>query len=81
MKKLRELVEYIREELHDAKKYAKKAICYKEKDRELADMYISLSKQELEHADVETRSAQNVLSAAKKIGDEAYESMEQFWDW
>ena len=44
MKKIRELVEAIREEVKDAGKYATKAVAYKSEDKQLADMYLNLAR-------------------------------------
>ena len=52
MKQIKELAEYMQEEIHDACKYIKIALRYKGIDTALADMYYTLSRQELDHAEM-----------------------------
>lgn len=48
---IKKMEDQIGEELHDAKKYIKCAIKYKEDHRDLADLYYQLSQEEMGHAD------------------------------
>ncbi len=49
MKRIEELCDFIEEEIHDAKKYADRALFYKDTDPELAKRYYDTSLQEMEH--------------------------------
>lgn len=51
MKKIKELNDNIFDELHDAEKYAKLAMEYKDEDPTLSRNYLQKSKEELVHAD------------------------------
>lgn len=81
MKKIRELVEAISEELNDAEKYATKAIAYKEEDSQLGDMYINLARQELDHASAEHRQAVRLIENYRNSGKTVPEAMQAVWDW
>lgn len=48
---IKKMEDQIGEELHDAKKYIKCAIKYKDEHRDLADLYYQLSQEEMTHAD------------------------------
>ena len=49
MKEIKKLEDQIGEELHDAKKYIKCALNYKEENKPLADMYYKLANDEMGH--------------------------------
>lgn len=50
MKFLKMLADHMREELDDAFNYATLAVCNKEEDRQLSDMFYQLSKEQIGHA-------------------------------
>lgn len=52
MKLIRDLVEEIKDELHGAKCYAKKATRYKTENPTLAKMYFDMAQDELKHTDM-----------------------------
>lgn len=81
MKKIRELVEAICEEVKDAGKYATKAIAYKTEDKQLADMYLNLARQELDHADMEHNQVVRAINESRASGKEVPETMMAIWDW
>ena len=76
MKEIKMLSKQMKEELHDACAYIKEAICYKDSDRDLAEMYYTLSKAEVEHADMEHNQALRLIK-----GKEAPESMKAVWEY
>lgn len=78
MKELKIIVEKIKEEVVDAEEYAKLALQYKEKDKELAAAFSNLSGQELTHADILHGQAVRLIQARK---DPAPVSMQAVWDW
>ena len=78
MKIIKCLAEMIHEELEDAEKYGKKALEYKDSDKRLADMFYNLSKQDLEHANMEHEQAVRLI---KDQNTEAPAAMQAVWDW
>lgn len=65
MKQIKELAGHIEEELHDARKYIETALMYKDSDRELADMYADLSREEINHAHMEHEQAVRLIRAQR----------------
>ena len=70
------LFEQIEDEMQGAVKYAKKAMHTKTTDRELADTYYAMAKQELNHAETLHMQAQRIL---KKHPEE--HGMQYVYDW
>lgn len=66
MKIIAKMAKQIREELHDSDKYISLAAKYKEKDKELADMYFTLANEEMGHAD---KIHNQVVREIKRIAD------------
>lgn len=81
MKCIQELVENMTEEFEDAEKYANLAMDYKDKDAKLSEMYHSLAKQELEHANLEHEQGVRLINEYKAKGNEPPEVMMAVWDW
>lgn len=81
MKTIAELVENIREELEGAEQYAKKATQYKEQDHRIADMYATLSSQELSHVDALHTQAVRLIQEQRASGREVPAGMQAVWDW
>ena len=78
MRLIKNLVEQIREELHDAGKYAEAAIKCKDNEPDLAATYRHLAEQELGHAHA---LHEHVVRAIKKYGGEPPAVMSAIWDW
>ena len=81
MKKIKELAEHIQEELCDAEEYAKSATMYKDDDKELADVYANLARQEIEHAHAEHEQVVRMIRKAREEGVTPPESMMAVWDY
>lgn len=81
MKIIKEIVEYIHEELEGSEDYAKKATQYKADDRALADTYSMMAAQELEHVDKLHAQVVRIIKAYQATGKEAPASMKAVWDW
>lgn len=78
MKQIKMLCKMIREELEDACKYSKEALCHKEDDKDLAEMFYKLANQELDHADMEHSQVVRLIKAYAKAPSEA---MQAVYDW
>ena len=78
MTEIKELITNICDEIEDAEKYVDLALQYKDFDRSLADTYLTLSNQELGHADM--LHAQAVRLIREYVGKEP-EGMKAVWDY
>lgn len=78
MKEIKMLSIMMEEELNDAEKYIKEALHHKDDDRELAEMFFELSKQEVEHAHMEHAQAVRMIKGYNK---EAPAAMKAVWDY
>lgn len=81
MRQIKELAEFIRDELEDAEKYALIASRYSDNDAKLANIYKQISQQELGHVDLEHGEAIRFIKSAKDAGIVVPESMQAVWDW
>ena len=76
MKIIRELSELITEEIHDADKYAQLALHHKGVNATLADTFIKLSMEEMDHMNMLHDQAVRIIDAYKKEhGDPPKEMM------
>lgn len=75
MREIQMLVEHIDEEIHDAECYARLALEYRERDRELADLFYRLSGEELDHMVRLHGQVSRLIDARKKGGAEIPEAM------
>lgn len=81
MKIIKFLAENIQEEMHDAEKYAKLAMEYREEYPDLADTFITLSKQEVNHATALHNHVDRIIRDYKAKGGEAPAAMQAVYDW
>ena len=81
MKIIKCLAENIAEELHDAEKYAKMALEYKEDYPELLDTFLTLSRQEVNHANMLHNHVERIIRDYKAKDGSAPEAMQAVYDW
>lgn len=81
MKEIKCLYANIRDEMEDAEKYANLALKYKDGDRELADTFENLSKQEVGHAEVLHEQAVRYIREYRSKHGEPPASMLAVYDW
>lgn len=67
MKIIKQLSEYMKEELQDAKKYAKDAIHYKTENPSLAKTFYEISNQEINHADMLHTEVVKIIDKQRQI--------------
>lgn len=67
------------EELDGSKKYIKSAIAHKSIDRTTADNMVSLSVQELQHAETITDAVNRMFDKMKSENHPCYETMKKVW--
>lgn len=75
------LVENIREELEDVKKYADAAMRARMDDPSLANMYAELGIEEMKHAEKLHKSAVDLIDRTRANGKEAPPAMRAIWDY
>jgi rubrerythrin len=80
MRIIKELSKQIKEELHDAEKYAKHAMEYKTEYPEVADVYHHLAKEEVSHANL---LHDRVVALIRKASSEREVPpvMRELWAW
>lgn len=81
MKIIKHLIEDMNEEMEGAEHYAKKALEYKEDDRDLADLYAKLSTVEKGHADLIHEQIVRKIKAKNAEGVTTPAPMQAVYDW
>ena len=76
MQIIKDLASYIDEEIGDAQKYIKKALCVKEDMPQLAQVFYQLSVEELDHMNRLHTEVVKIISRYKDEGKEIPEGME-----
>lgn len=80
MKKIANIVKEMREEISGAEHYAKQATKYKEDDKSLADVYIAIANQELEHVDRLHTQVARIIQAYRAEKGNPPEAMMAVWN-
>lgn len=81
MKTILTLVEEIEEELEGAECYVSLALCYQQKDRMLADTYLAMSKEELEHANRLHDQITRLINETKSSEQTIPAGMTEIYEW
>ena len=80
MRIIKDLSKQIKEELHDAEKYAKLALEHKTDLTELAEAYHRLAKEEISHANLLHEKVVAIIRKAS-MDTEAPPVMRELWAW
>lgn len=78
---IRDLVEHIREEVHDARGYAEAAMRVKMDDASLASIYAELGAEEIKHAEKLHKAAVDIITKHTAGGKEVPAAMRAIWDY
>ncbi len=81
MNDIRKLVSEIREELHDAEKYARCALRVKEEDVNLYALYTRLAGEEMQHMELLRNAAVEKINTDKRRGVEGIDAVARAWEW
>lgn len=81
MQEIKDLFEKISEELDGAKHYAEEALRMRDIDSEKANMFLQMSRQELDHVDKLHEMVKKTIKTYKDQGGKVPEGMEIVYDW
>ena len=81
MKIIKIVAQKIEEEMHDAESYAKLSYQYQLEYPDLADVLLTLSRQEVTHANMLHAQAERLIKAYMDKGETPPPAMQAVWDW
>ena len=81
MKQIQDLVDAMQKEIDTANCYYNRAVSVREEYPTLANTYIDIASQELNHSDKFHTMAINLISKQKALGKPVPESMQAVWDY
>ena len=81
MKIIKDIANRIEEELHDAETYAKLATIYRPDHPEASDTFLTISRQELSHANMLHAQAERMIKEYRERGNTVPPAMQAVYDW
>ena len=78
---IKKLCKMIKEEIHDAEKYANCALKYKDEDKTLAETFYTLSTNELQHMDLLHAQVVRLINDYRAKKGEPPEAMQAVYDY
>lgn len=81
MKIIKEMCEYMEEEIHDAKKYIKKAIAVKSEHPALAEVFNRLSMEEMNHMSMLHTEAEKLIADYRREHGDPPVNMQAVYDY
>lgn len=81
MTEIKDVSQDINSEVRDAEHYIRQALIYKDRDKELADLYYRLSGEELDHMGRLHSQVTRLIDAAKRSGAEIPAGMPELYDY
>ena len=80
MTEIKDVSQDINSEVCDAEHYIRQALVYRDRDKELADLYYRLSGEELDHMGRLHSQVTRLIDAAKRSGAEIPPGMQELYD-
>lgn len=81
MREIKDVSQDINSEIRDAEHYIRQALVYRERDKELADLYYRLSGEELDHMGRLHTQVTRLIDAAKRSGEAIPPGMPELYEY